>query len=331
MRHMRNFRLFILVFSSILFFFQSSCKHSETLEVRDFFAMDTLCRIQVDEEHMFLLADAERMTKAFEDRLSRFKEGSVLVRLNKDRSVNDDELVKILMQYSQLPDDVKAVFSVLLGDIIDSWDIRDGGKVPLNAELAALLHDFRTSKFSIQNTVVTLHGNADMDLGGLLKGYLCGELARYFESQGVKRYIIDLGGNIAVYSSQPYTWKIGIKNPDGDGIAGYIQSDKQRLFVATSGNYERFFIKDGKRYHHILDPNTGYPSEGMKSVTVVTDSGIMSDVLSTVFFIMKEKKATRFLTAQPQTAVIFIDSVGTFQQINCAGGTDDTGMLFWQF
>ena len=299
---------------------------------RDFFALDTLCSIRIDSSHAALLPEAEQMVKEFEQRLSRHIPTSDISRLNSDRSIRSTELVGIIHQYNALPPEIKTLFSMTLGTIVDAWNIQGGGTVPDSALLRQLVHEALATHVNTRSDgTVVITGKGVVELGGLLKGYLCGELARFFESKGATRFIIDLGGNIAAYSVKPYTWKIGIKNPKGTGIIGYIQTDKQKIFAATSGNYERFFIHNGIRYHHIIDPMSGYPVTGVTSVTVMTQNAALSDILSTAMFVAG-KDHVRYADAVTEAFVaVFLFEDSTFSSYNTTEEKDENDTIFWKF
>lgn len=293
--------------------------------------MDTLCRISVDTQYAHLLPDAEKMVRRYEAQFSRHVANSFVSQLNNVGYVTSEELAAILQSYSELPPELSDVFSLYLGAITDAWNIAGGGTVPSSETLCALAANARKTTISIKNDQLRREGTGVIDLGGLLKGYLCGELAEYFDQHGVKRYVIDLGGNIAAYSKKPYTWKIGIKNPDGEGIVGYIQSDKQKFFVATSGNYQRYFERGGVRYHHILLPSTGYPARGVKSVTVITENPLLSDILSTALFVAGLEYPKYSADIKDRFAAVMIFENNEFTQYNTRQEHDEKGYLFWRY
>lgn len=126
-----------------------------------------------------------------------------------------------------------------------------------------------------------------LDLGAVGKGAACDAVVAQYEASGVDCGIVAVGGSIGTYGSKPFggEWNIAIRDPAGGESVGSISIEKG--FVSTSGNYEKYFDYEGKRYHHILDPETGYPAEsGLVSVTVVCDSGVVSDALSTACFVL---------------------------------------------
>lgn len=135
-----------------------------------------------------------------------------------------------------------------------------------------------------------------IDLGAIAKGYTSSKIIDIFKENNIKSGMVTLGGNVQVLGKKPdgSLWKVGIQNPIGeDEYLGVLQtSDKA---VITSGGYERNFTKNGKIYHHILDPSNGYPANnGLTSVTIISSDGTLADALSTSLFVMGKDKAIDF-------------------------------------
>ena len=180
--------------------------------------------------------------------------------------------------------------------------IRDRGfgtedaHVPSETELASALDqaDYRTVTLS-GNTVNT--GGAMLDLGGVVKGYALDRAAENLKANGVQSAIISFGGSIYAVGEKPdgSSYKVGIRDPEG-GENDYMATiELNGRFVSTSGTYERGFSEDGVYYHHVLDPATGFPVDnGLVAVTVLSDSGIRSDIYSTALLVMGAEKGAVF-------------------------------------
>ena len=140
-----------------------------------------------------------------------------------------------------------------------------------------------------------------LDFGAMGKGIACDRVAENLEENQVEGACVAVGGSVLCYGAKPdgSGFRIGIRDPRGteNDMMGTIEvrSDKHPVYISTSGDYEKYFIQDGKRYHHILKPKTGYPAEsGLVSVTIVSTDGTLADGLSTSLFIMGEEKAADF-------------------------------------
>ena len=124
-----------------------------------------------------------------------------------------------------------------------------------------------------------------LDFGGFAKGYSVGNAVELIETKGIKNFIVNAGGDLCTRGSRgKRPWQIGIRDPDGSGIFAKI-SVKTNGCIFTSGGYERYFWHNGRRYHHILDPRTGYPASGSASATVITEDPTLADAASTAIFV----------------------------------------------
>ncbi len=171
--------------------------------------------------------------------------------------------------------------------------------VPTEEELEAVLPQvgYQQVTLSKEDWLAALPQGGGIDLGGIAKGYTAHEVLEVLERQGITSGIISLGGNVGTLGKKPdgSLWAVAVENPDKSGdYLGTIQLGGG-MFAITSGAYERYFEQDGVRYHHILDPATGYPADtGLLSVTVVSSDGTLADALSTALFVMGKDRAQDF-------------------------------------
>ena len=182
--------------------------------------------------------------------------------------------------------------------------------VYVTIQLVAVLDNRYETETAIQDTLtdsVQLDGGSRIDLGGIAKGYaadLCADILKDADADG----LLVLGGNIyAVGTNEGKDWNIGIADPDEptDTVAAVAMHD---LSVVTSGDYERYFEQDGVRYHHIFDPETGYPAaSGLRSVTVIDENSTRADALTTALFVMGADKG-RAYCEKNGIAAVFITS-----------------------
>ena len=248
--------------------------------------------------------------------LSWTEENSQISQLNnadgKTMEVSDD-LAADLEKIRQLSQDSNGAFDPTLGKIIRLWDIAgENPHVPDQSEIDTLLPEVGYEKIQVDGNNVTLLDGCTLDLGAVGKGMGCDQIMDYMQTQpDVVGMILNLGGSsVMTYGEKPdgSSWKVALTDPrdtEGDYL-GAITLDANQ-FLSTSGDYEKYFIEDGIRYHHILDPKTGYPVQnGLTSVTIVCDQGYLADGLSTACFVLGLDAAKPLLEKYDAEAV-FVD------------------------
>jgi thiamine biosynthesis lipoprotein len=151
--------------------------------------------------------------------------------------------------------------------------------------------------------------NIKIGLGAIAKGYIIGQAINVLKEQGVSSAIIDAGGDIyTLGGKEKKLWKVGIKNPRGEGLLGYVEVENTS--IVGSGDYERFFMKNGKRYHHIFNPKTGYPSEGLTGITVIHPDPMLADGWATALFVLGPENGIEIANKLPDMGVIMVTTSG---------------------
>lgn len=184
---------------------------------------------------------------------------------------------------------------------------------------------FDTGEYKVPADIVLSRAPKLWDLGGCAKGYAAEEAVKLLQGLDVEYGILNLGGNVQTYGSKPdgSAWSIGIRDPEGTQEYVAVVSVEGTAAVVTSGDYQRYFEKDGKRYHHIMDPRTGRPADsGLRSVTVICQSGMTADVLSTALFVMGLEKGTDYWRSSEDFEAVFVLTDGTVyatQGVNLSG------------
>lgn len=247
----------------------------------------------------------ELLRKTEDELLSWTEEDSQIFQVNHadGKTVEvSDELAGYLKKIRQLAEDSEGAFDPTLGKVIRLWDIGGANPgIPEDGQLEPLLKETGYEKMELNGNKVTLKDGATIDLGAAGKGIGC-DLAMELLKQDkeVAGMILSLGGSsVMTYGEKPdqSPWRVAVKDPrdpEGDYL-GAITLEGE-AFLSTSGDYERYFMEEGKRYHHIFDPKTGYPVwNGLTSVTVVCDSGLFADGLSTACFVLGKEKALPLL------------------------------------
>ncbi|KIH78231.1 hypothetical protein GFER_03910 [Geoalkalibacter ferrihydriticus DSM 17813] len=210
-------------------------------------------------------------------------------------------------------------FDLTLARLKELWDLEaQNPRVPRSEELAAALEGIGPQALRLEGTrVYKAHPTLAVDLGGIAKGYAVDRAASVLEQAGIADASINAGGDLRLLGRRgERPWRIGIRHPrDAEEILTIL--DVSDRAVVTSGDYERFFEKDGQRYHHIFDPRTGFPSTATQSVTLVADSAMLADALATAVFVLGPRQGLEFLAAFPQAEALVVDADG---QVHATAG-----------
>ena len=264
---------------------------------------------------------AEDRIRELESALSRTDPDSEVSRLNAaggEAVEISGDLQTILSQSAQYSQETGGAFDITVAPAATAWGFTaDRFQIPSQTELDRLLPLVDSSQVSIipsldssgdgPKATARLGPGQSVDLGAIAKGYAADQLCKVFDANEIPRALADLGGNVLAWGDRPdgAPWRVGIQDPahpdDKNALVGVLEIVDS--FAVTSGSYQRYFEQDGKRYHHIIDPATGYPADsGLTSVTVVagtgSGSGAMCDAYSTALFIMGEEKALDFWRSQ---------------------------------
>jgi len=203
-------------------------------------------------------------------------------------------------------------FDITVGALVSLWGFGTGDyKVPSEEEITAALAtvDYRKVEVDKANKRVRIPEGTILDLGGVAKGYIVDYARQFLLKQKMQRAIVNAGGDISVIGGRPdgTPWRVGVQNPNDPSQISWV-IPLQNNSVVTSGDYQRFFIQDGESWHHILDPRTGYPARGLKSVTIVASSAGRADALSTAVFVLGWEKGRELVEKLPGVEAIIVRS-----------------------
>lgn len=256
-----------------------------------FFAMGSDCSIRLfadDEEHALSIAlAAEAEVRRIEMRFSRYRPESELSRINQIAAVGgtariDSETAALLAFAETCFRKSDGAFDITSGLLRQAWDFKTP-KLPDPDLIESLLPRIGQALLTLRPDEVAFgRPGMEIDLGGVGKEYAADRAAEICLEQGIRHGFVDLSGDIRVIGPQPdgAPWRFGIRHPR-DPSKLTAQVDIAGGALATSGDYERFIEVNGRRYCHILDPRTGWPGEGLSSVTVITDRCLVAGALAT--------------------------------------------------
>jgi len=262
------------------------------------------------------------LARKIENETSRFKPESDVSKINAQAGispvpVSEDtfKIVGLSVEYGAL---TNGAFDITVASVAQLWGFFDQKyRVPSTQQIAQELSRVGYRKIIIDannRTVMLAEKGMQIDLGGIAKGYAVGQMYELFKARGLKHALINFGGAIGALGtrSDGKDWVIGIKDPRGQGgeLSGELRVSN--AFVSSSGDYERFFIRDGKRYFHIFDPATGYNPTQVIGTTIVGPDSAIADILSTTLIVMGPARALELMKTQTGFEAILIDSAGKF-------------------
>jgi len=288
----------VLLILYILFSLKPALKERSKIFL-DYF--DTVTEITVVAKNDKPIKDCENYLKKMNVELSADNENGLIFRYNKGENVEFSEDAKELIDFSiKFSTENKNYFSAYLDPLIKAWNIKNNdGYIP-----------------DVNEALLQSEKKDTLNLGGVAKGFVTEKLAHILKEENVSSALINLGGNTYALGKKPTgeKWHIGIKNPkDANGIIGIISAEN--LAVITSGDYERYFELGGIRYHHILNPKTGYPANSeLHSVTVISDNPALCDALSTAAFVAGLEKGWELLKKYDCMGIFITDDTVYFSK-----------------
>lgn len=240
--------------------------------------------------------------------LSKYDPDSEISRLNRsgELALSEDtgNVLKKAREFWRL---TAGSFDVTIGPLMDLWGFTTKNyRLPEDTQIKKTLElvGFDKIIFNDENNVVKyIFSGAEIDLGGIAKGYAIDRAVFKLKEKGIFSCLINAGGQVYCLGDNfGKPWRVGIKNPRKPGIVDYLElRDKA---VSTSGDYEQYFIINGRRFSHIMDPKTGYPVDrGVVAVTVVADDSTLADALSTSIFVLGKEKGLELAKKIPGVQV----------------------------
>ena len=285
-----------------------------------FRAFNTVNVVSAHECPTAVFEEVERLCGRYEALFSHTMPDSDLNRVNGsagrtvETSLELADLVARSLRYCEATD---GLFDITMGPVVSLWDFHRGAVPDGKLVESALSHvDYRKVEVG-KSSVRLADPNARITLGGIAKGYIADAVLDLLSFRGIEHAIVNLGGNVAVMGGKPdgSPFNVGIRAPisskDGDE-SPVISIPLMNGSLVTSGTYERCFVRNGKRYHHILDPRTGYPATtNLESATIIARSSLDADGLSTAPIVAGLPEARKLIEPLEGIEAVFIDGEGT--------------------
>jgi thiamine biosynthesis lipoprotein len=283
-----------------------------------FKAMGSFCEIQLFDESRIhakkvvnqLADEVARLEKKY----SRFREDSFLTEINSSAGNKlglqiDDETQSLIDHALNCFEQSDGLFDITAGALNQIWDFKTA-VVPSQSQIDAARAQVGLNKISRRDSYIHLPQGMQIDFGGIVKEYAADSAARLARNLGVEHGLVNLGGDFSIIGPQPgnIPWAIGVSSPDSEiGIMAKI--DLLDGGLASSGDYERCFTSGGKRYSHILNPKTGWPSSGLRAVSVAASLCSVAGSVATIAMLKDESEAKAWLK-DSGLAYVYMDSEG---------------------
>ncbi|HHF51498.1 MAG TPA: FAD:protein FMN transferase [Candidatus Aminicenantes bacterium] len=293
---MKKYGVLILV---VVFAF--NCGPQKTWHSSTLVFFDTVCELRVfgsSPEFSQVKKEVEKIFSSIEELFSPEK-----------TDLKSSHVQYLLRESLKIYKNTDGCFDITVGPLKEAWGFLSGHyRVPSSEEINGLIKLVGMDKIQIKNDEVILPEQMKLDWGGIAKGYGVDLASQALRKMNIQKGFLNAGGDIFCWGQNPENndWKIGIKHPRKEGFLGILHLMDQG--AATSGDYQRFFIKNGVRYHHIFDPSTGYPAKGKQSVTVMGPEVLFCDALSTALFVSKEPE--NILKKYPDYGAVIVNDDG---------------------
>ena len=255
-----------------------------------------------------------------ESELSEWQPASPVSEINRyageKRIQVPDAVVTVTEKALEIAKLTGGAFDVTFKPIGRLWNVKERTSPPPADSIKRVLRlvDYKQIELdTLRNTLFLRKTGMEIGFGGIAKGYAAFRAGKVLEQHDINNYIINAGGDLYVKGKKgDRRWTSGIQNPEKEQQKTLLAfSILKACGIATSGDYESYFIHEGTRYHHIIDLATGYPARGVKSVTVFSEDPAKADAYATAFFILGHEKALRIVEQDPSLAFILIDDKDT--------------------
>lgn len=314
--------LFVVVLSVFIVCYGKMQKPEEPITATAF-KLNTVVKVTIyDSQDEKILQDALALCDKYEKIFSRTRTDSEIYLLNEGKLPQEDgyyilseecaELIGKGLYYSELSG---GAFDITIEPLSSLWDFTSGEKqIPDPQTLVEAQKHVGYEKVELKGNKIRFQEDGmGLELGAIAKGYIADKIKEFLISEGIESAVIDLGGNVLCIGTRPdgEAFRVGIQKPFADRNETVATAGIRDRSVVSSGIYERYFEKDRKLYHHILNPKSGYPYEnGLTAVTILSDESVDGDGLSTVCFALGLEKGLELINSLPDTQAVFITEDG---------------------
>ncbi|HOS73228.1 MAG TPA: FAD:protein FMN transferase [Bacteroidales bacterium] len=323
---MNSLRLIILLTGILCF--DSSCREKTEYSKFSGFAQGTTYSMIFENPRRFNVAaiqdEVEQILTGFDLSLSLYVDSSVLCRINRNETdIPDEYFTEVFRRSKEISALTGGAFDVTVGPLVRAWGFGpDAHKNFRETDRDSLMQLVGIEKVDIRNgRILKADPRISLDFNAIAKGYSVDVISRFFDRKGIKSYLVEIGGEIRARGDRGGVfWKIGIDKPaDSNVVPGQdlqaIISMKDRS-LATSGNYRRFYMEDGVKYSHTIDPKTGYPSKNrLLSATILASDCMTADGIATACMVMGKERAIEFIERNPEfdAFLIYSDDQGNYR------------------
>lgn len=285
------------------------CGCAAQKKTEEFFSMDTVMQLTVyGRGAAGAIEAAEDAIYGLDAKLSAQNEASELAALNRGGQCRDEQTLAILARALEIAAQTDGAYDPSVYPLMKLWGFgTEQAHVPQREEISAALEKTGYEKLPAVSASYALPAGMAVDFGGIGKGAAGAQARAVLQACGVRSAVLSLGGNVTLLGSKPdgTDWTIGLQSPSGAGCFGYVRASD--VSVVTSGGYQRYFEENGRRYWHILNPETGYPAEtGLASVTIVSRDDVLADGLSTALFVMGLDRAAEHWRGRGDYEAVFL-------------------------
>lgn len=318
-----RYYLFIFCFLLILL----SCKVPFEYKTIEGQAQGTSFRVSYEDSfRQDLSQPIDSLFNIIDKSMSLWDSTSLITKVNNNQDYDqlDEHFIKVFNESQKTSKLTEGYFNITVGPLVKAWgfSIKKGLPTPNNKQLDSLKALVGFSKVILNNKrILKQEIKAQIDFNAIAQGYTVDVIAQFLEQKAVKNYLVEIGGEVRAKgkNKEGKAWRVGIEKPDEENsLQAVVNLDGKSL--ATSGSYRKFFLKDGKRYSHAIDPHSGFPvSHNLLSVSVVAENCMKADAFATAFLVMGLDKAKEIAKKEDLTFYAIFDQNGKYETYSSEG------------